>query len=60
MGHEFWGIVDIDFNITQFSRSTEERMKYPLLMHRDQETYEEDDNMLGFIDVGLKVIISKE
>ena len=31
-------------------------MKYPLLMHRDQETYEDDDKRLGFIDVGLKVI----
>ena len=55
-GTRVLGIVDIDFNITQFSRSTEERMKYPLLMHRDQETYEDDDKRLGFIDVGLKVI----
>ena len=55
-GTRVLGVVDIDFNITQFSRSTEERMKYPLLMHRDQETYEDDDKRLGFIDVGLKVI----
>jgi len=50
------GVVDVDFNIMQFSRSTEERMKHPLCKHDDQKMFEEDDDTLGFIDVGIRVI----
>ena len=35
-------------------------MKYPLLMHRDQETYEDDDKRLGFIDVGKGYIKGRQ
>ena len=59
-GTRILGVVDIDFNITQFSRSTEERMKHPLSKHDDQKMFEKDDDTLGFIDVGIKVISKEE
>ena len=48
------GSVEIPFNISSFSKSTEVRIKYPLVCHKEQTPSE--GGLYGSVDIGIKVI----